>query len=56
MLRDLEAGGRIEADHILGFLLDRARAAGVQDDWHNAAYIHAKAFEQRRDAGRLPKG
>jgi 2-dehydropantoate 2-reductase len=55
MLRDLEAGGRIEADHILGFLLARARAAGVPDHWHNAAYIHAKAFEQRRDAGRLPK-
>jgi len=54
MLRDLEAGGRIEADHILGFLLERARAAGVPDEIHNAAYIHAKAYEQRRDAGRLP--
>ncbi len=54
MLRDLEAGGRIESDHILGFLLDAARRAGVPDDIHEAAYIHAKAFEQRRDAGRLP--
>ncbi len=54
MLRDLEAGGRIEADHILGFLLEAARRAGVADAVHEAAYIHAKAFEQRRDAGRLP--
>jgi 2-dehydropantoate 2-reductase len=54
MLRDLEAGGRIEADHILGFLLEEARRAGVADEAHEAAYLHAKAFEQRRDAGRLP--
>ena len=54
MLRDLEAGGRIEADHVLGFLLEAARAAGVPHELHEAAYVHAKAFEQRRDAGRLP--
>lgn len=54
MLRDLEAGGRIESDHILGFLLDAARRAGLRDDVHEAAYLHAKAFENRRDAGRLP--
>ena len=54
MLRDLESGGRIEADHILGFLLEAARAAGVPHELHDAAYVHAKAFEQRRDAGRLP--
>jgi 2-dehydropantoate 2-reductase len=56
MLRDLEAGGRIEADHILGFLLEAARAAGVPHEAHEAAYLHAKAYEQRRDAGRLPGG
>ncbi len=55
MLRDLEAGGRIEADHILGFLLGAARRAGLPDEVHEAAYLHAKAFEQRRDAGRLPR-
>lgn len=54
MLRDLESGGRIESDHILGFLLAAARRAGVPDALHEAAYIHAKAFENRRDAGRLP--
>jgi 2-dehydropantoate 2-reductase len=54
MLRDLEAGGRIEADHILGFLLDQARAAGIPHELHEAAFLHAKAYEQRRAAGRLP--
>lgn len=54
MLRDLEAGGRIEADHILGYLLEAARRAGVPAEVHEAALLHAKAFEQRRDAGRLP--
>jgi 2-dehydropantoate 2-reductase len=56
ILRDLEAGGRIEADHILGFLLEAARRAGVPDELHEAAFVHAKAYEQRRDAGRLPRG
>ncbi|MDN3563752.1 ketopantoate reductase family protein [Paeniroseomonas aquatica] len=55
MLRDLEAGGRIEADHILGFLLEAAKAAGVPHELHEAGYLHAKAYEQRRDAGRLPR-
>jgi 2-dehydropantoate 2-reductase len=56
ILRDLEAGGRIEADQILGFLLEAARRAGVPDELHEAAFVHAKAYEQRRDAGRLPRG
>lgn len=54
MLRDLEPGGRIEADHILGFLLEAARRAGVDATLHEAAYLHARAYENRRDAGRLP--
>ncbi|MBR0655316.1 ketopantoate reductase family protein [Plastoroseomonas arctica] len=52
MLRDIEGGNRIEADHILGFLFDAARRAGVPDELHEAAFIHAKAYEQRRAAGR----
>ena len=55
MLRDLEAGARIEADHILGFLLAAARRAGVPHEIHEAALLHAKAYEQRRDAARLPR-
>lgn len=54
MLRDLEAGNRIEADHILGFLAEAAQAAGVPAELHEAAWLHAKAYEARRDRGRLP--
>ena len=54
MLRDLEAGNRIEADHILGFLAEAARRAGVPAEVHEAAFLHAKAYEQRRARGRLP--
>jgi 2-dehydropantoate 2-reductase len=53
MLRDLEAGGRTEADAILGFLADAARRAGIDPTLHDLALLHARAFEQRRDAGRL---
>jgi 2-dehydropantoate 2-reductase len=54
MLRDLEAGRRIEADHILGVLLEAIRRADIPDELHEAAYLQAKAYENRRDAGRLP--
>ncbi|MBW6398135.1 ketopantoate reductase family protein [Roseomonas sp. HJA6] len=53
MLRDIEAGGRTEADHILGFLLEAARRAGVPEEAHEAALIHARAYDQRRTTGRL---
>jgi 2-dehydropantoate 2-reductase len=55
MLRDLEGGGPIEADHVLGFLLDAARSAGIDASLHETAFIHAKAYEARRAAGRLPQ-
>lgn len=55
MLRDLEKGGRIEADHILGFMLEKCREAGLPDSLHLAAYTHVKAYEERREAGRLPR-
>jgi 2-dehydropantoate 2-reductase len=53
MLRDLEAGGRTEAEHILAWLLDAARAAGVPEDLHALAVLSARAYDQRREAGRL---
>ncbi|MDB5797067.1 MAG: 2-dehydropantoate 2-reductase [Paucimonas sp.] len=53
MLRDLEKGGLIESEHILGFMLRKCREAGLPDTLHLAAYTHVKAYEQRRDAGRL---
>jgi 2-dehydropantoate 2-reductase len=56
MLRDLEAGGRTEAEHILAPLLDAARRAGVPEEIHAHALLHARAYDQRREAGRLPGG
>lgn len=55
MLRDLEKGSPIEAEHILGFMLRKCREAGFPDTLHLAAYTHVKAYEERRAAGRLPK-
>ncbi len=52
--RDIERGGKIESDHILGFVLDRFRAHGMPHEIQLAAYTHAKAYEQRREANRLP--
>jgi 2-dehydropantoate 2-reductase len=54
MLRDLESGGQVEADHIVGWMLERARAHGVDDTLLSLAYTHLKAYEARRAAGRLP--
>ena len=54
MLRDLERGGRVEADHIVGWMLDLARRHGVDDTLLSLAFTHLKAFEARRDANRLP--
>lgn len=53
MLRDIEKGGPIEADHILGFMLAKCREAGLDDTFHRIAYTHAKAYEERRAANRL---
>lgn len=51
MLRDLEAGGRVEADHIVGDMLRHARAAGADARVLAAAYCHLQAYEARRARG-----
>ncbi|MDZ3837159.1 MAG: 2-dehydropantoate 2-reductase [Rhodospirillales bacterium] len=48
MLRDIEAGRRIEADHIIGDLIARAAALGVATPRLAATYCHLKAYESRR--------
>ncbi len=48
MLRDVEAGNRVEADHILGDLIARADAGGVFTPRLRTAYCHLKAYENRR--------
>jgi len=51
MLRDIEAGGRVEADHVVGDMLRRARAAGAEARLLAAAYCHLQAYQARRLRG-----
>ncbi|MFZ5508621.1 MAG: 2-dehydropantoate 2-reductase [Pseudomonadota bacterium] len=51
MLRDLEKGGRTEAEHVLGDMLERAAAHGLRLPLLEAAYAQLQAHE-RRIAGR----
>jgi 2-dehydropantoate 2-reductase len=53
MLRDIERGGRVEADQILGFMLSKARRHDLDDTLHALAYAHVKAYGERRAAQRL---
>ncbi|MCW5746069.1 MAG: 2-dehydropantoate 2-reductase [Alphaproteobacteria bacterium] len=48
LLHDLERGGRIEADHIIGDLLARARAANIATPNLRFAYAHLQTYERRR--------
>jgi 2-dehydropantoate 2-reductase len=48
MLRDIESSGRIEADHVIGDLLDRAAAKRIETPLLRIAYCHLKAYELRR--------
>lgn len=53
MLRDLESGGQVEADHVIGFMLNKAREFGIDDTMLSVAYAHLKAYENRRAGNRL---
>ena len=53
MLRDMEGGGFVESDQIVGFMLNLARKHGVDDTVLSLAYTHLKAYENRRAAGRI---
>jgi 2-dehydropantoate 2-reductase len=48
MLRDMEAGNAVEADHIVGFMLDKARRHKLDDTVLSLAYTHLKTYEKRR--------
>jgi len=48
MLRDVERSGPTEADHIVGDMLRRARAAGLDARLLAAAYCHLQVYEGRR--------
>ena len=48
MLRDLEAGQRVEAAHIVGDMWRRAQAAGIDAPRLQAAWLHLQAYERQR--------
>lgn len=48
MLRDLEGGFRVEADHVIGDMIARAHSAGVAVPVLRQAYVHMQAYEQRQ--------
>jgi 2-dehydropantoate 2-reductase len=51
MLRDLESGGHLEAEHIVGDMCDRGRAVGVDTPFFDIARAHLWAHELRFPAG-----
>ena len=61
MLSDIQRGGRIEADQIVGDIIRRGRAKGVATPLLETAFIHLQAYENQilrpcpvADATRLP--
>ena len=54
MMRDMEAGRQVEADHVIGWMLDRARAHEADETILSLAYTHLKTYERRRADHRLP--
>jgi len=48
MLRDLEAGMQVEAEHIIGDMLSRAHAATCPAPLLQAAYCHLQAYQAQR--------
>jgi 2-dehydropantoate 2-reductase len=57
MLRDMERGGPVEADHVIGDLLKRGEAAGLSTPLMQMAFLHLRAYEARRAREQgIPKG
>ncbi len=48
MFRDIKAGARVEADHVIGDLIARGDAAKVPVPKLRVAYTHLKAYEKQR--------
>lgn len=56
MLRDIERGAPIEADHIVGDLLRRGEERELRSPLLHVAYAHLKAYEARRAREAEPAG
>ena len=48
MFRDIRAGGKVEADHVIGDMIARADAAKIPVPKLRTAYTHLKAYENVR--------
>jgi 2-dehydropantoate 2-reductase len=49
MLRDINKGGAIEGDHIVGDMLRRARSFGLATPLLRIANAHLQAYEAERN-------
>jgi len=49
MFRDIKAGARVEADHVIGDMIARAEAAKIPVPKLRTAYTHLKAYEKLRE-------
>lgn len=54
MLKDIERGARVEADHVIGDLLARADRHAPASTLLRAAYVHLKTYEVRRSRSPAP--
>ncbi len=50
MFRDIKAGARVEADHVIGDMIARADAEKIPTPKLRIAYTHLKAYERVREA------
>jgi 2-dehydropantoate 2-reductase len=48
MFRDIKAGAKVEADHVVGDMIARAEAAKIPVPKLRTAYTHLKVYEQQR--------
>ena len=55
MLRDVESGNRTEGEHIVGDMLRRARAAGVEPGPLRAGYCNLQTYAVRRERDALAR-
>jgi 2-dehydropantoate 2-reductase len=55
MLHDLEKGSMVEADHVVGDMIVRAKNAGIATPNLRMAYAHLQAYQARRARGGIGK-
>jgi 2-dehydropantoate 2-reductase len=48
MLRDIEAGNDVEAEHIVGYMLGKTREYGLDDAMLSVSFVHLQAYQRTR--------